>query len=124
MILLHPDSDAAGGASPIDMDWLRECTDDDPEAMKSMLELYLTRTTAMLVELQGAINAESAEEVRRISHACAGSSGACGIAAMSPLFRELEAMGKAGNLAGAQDRAKRLESEFARVRAYITANGL
>jgi HPt (histidine-containing phosphotransfer) domain-containing protein len=109
---------------PIDMDWLNECTDGDADALKSMVELYLTRTATLITELDGAVAARSAEEIRRIAHACAGSSGTCGMAAMVPLFRSLEKMGASSQLENAAAVAADVRREFERTRKFVAEHGL
>lgn len=110
--------------APVDMDWLRECSDNDAETMTSLLTLFLTRTAQMIDELDGALAANSAADVRRISHACAGSSGACGMVTLAPLFKELERMGAGNNLSDAAGRARLVRSEFERVKVFVKNNGL
>ena len=56
--------------APVDMTWLRECSDNDVETMTSLVTLFLSRTEQLLDELDGALAANSAADVRRIAHAC------------------------------------------------------
>jgi HPt (histidine-containing phosphotransfer) domain-containing protein len=107
--------------APIDMDWLRECTDGDSAMIKSMLNLYMERTAALIIELDGAIAANSAPEVRRIAHACLGSSGTCGIVNMAALFKRLEKMGIDAELGDASKVAADVRSEFERVKKFASA---
>jgi HPt (histidine-containing phosphotransfer) domain-containing protein len=109
---------------PVDMDWLQECTDGDADALKSMVDLYLSRTAMLITELDAAVAAQSAAEIRRIAHACAGSSGTCGMAAMAPLFRQLEKMGTANQLENAAAVAADVRREFERTRKFAIEQGL
>ena len=110
--------------SPIDMDWLRECTDGDADAMKTLLDLYVNRTTTLITELDGAIATASAPDVKRIAHACVGSSGTCGVVAMVPHFKSLEKMGAEGKLEAAPAVLATVRREFQRTTAYIDSQGL
>lgn len=105
---------------PVDLDWLRECTDDDPEAMRTMANLYVTRTTTQLVELESAIARNAALDVHKIAHGCVGSSGTCGMTKIAVVFKELEKMGKAGELAGAGALSEQARAEFERIKAFLT----
>lgn len=109
-------------APPVDMVWLKECTDDDADAMKAMVDLYLTRTTAQLTELDAAIAADSASDVRRIAHACVGSSGTCGMTGMAQIFKRLEKMGGSGKLVDAAPIASEARAEFERVKVFVAEN--
>jgi two-component system, sensor histidine kinase and response regulator len=104
--------------APIDMDWLRECSDGNSTFIKEMLDLYMTRTAALIVELDAAIASNSAPDVRRIAHACSGSSGTCGIAKMAALFKSLEKMGLEGTLDDAPRVASEVRAEFERVEQF------
>jgi HPt (histidine-containing phosphotransfer) domain-containing protein len=115
---------AAGGqdgdnCAPVDFVWLRECTDNDADAMKSLLDLFFNRTATLLNELDTAVGAGNAAEVRRLGHACAGSSGACGMVKLMPLFKELERLGTSGTVDGAAPIAAVVRSEFNRAKAFI-----
>jgi HPt (histidine-containing phosphotransfer) domain-containing protein len=112
------DSDDA----PVDMVWLRECTDNDKEMIKTLLGMFFERTGTYLDELDAAIAAGNAPSVRRISHACAGSAGTCGMAKLAPLFKALEQMGLSGKLDGAAATAATVRIEYAKAKAF--ADGL
>jgi HPt (histidine-containing phosphotransfer) domain-containing protein len=115
------DNPAGDGDEPIDMEWLRECTDNNAGVMKTLLDMFFPRTATFLDELDTAIAAGNAKEVRRIGHACAGSSGTCGMARLTPLFKELERMGSSGTLDGAAAIAATARSEFAKAKAFADA---
>ncbi len=117
----EPDS---GGNPPVDMDWLCECTDNDSDAMKEMVALYINRTTSLIAELNGAVASKNAAEIRRIAHACAGSSGACGVTALVPAFKELEHMGVDGKLENAPAAYASVERDFARTKEFFAAQKL
>ena len=116
-------SPSTGGAdAPVDYVWLRECTDDDPVVMKSLLDLFFNRTTTLLKELDAAIAAGNAPEVRRLAHACVGSCGACGMVKQTPHFKTLEKLGAAGTLEGASAALTAAHTEFSHAKEYV--NGM
>jgi HPt (histidine-containing phosphotransfer) domain-containing protein len=112
------DANAPGGP-PVDLVWLSECTDGDAEAMKAMVDLYQNRTAVQLGELDAAIAADSATDVRRIAHACVGSSGTCGMGGMAQIFKRLEKMGGSGKLVDAAPIAAEARAEFERVKQFL-----
>lgn len=104
---------------PVDLGWLRECTDNDTDVMDTMLGMYFSRTSALLNDMDAAIAAGNAAEVRRLGHACVGSSSTCGMTKLAALFKELERKGVAGSVDGAAEIAAQARVEFARSKAYI-----
>ena len=114
------DNAPSGNDAPVDLNWLRECTDNDADAMKTLLDLYFSRTATQLVELDKAIATGSASDVRRLAHACSGSSGTCGMVTLAPLFKSLEKMGADATLDGAAAIAAQAHQEFARAGAFVS----
>jgi two-component system sensor histidine kinase/response regulator len=86
----------------VDIDRLRDVTDDEPDRMQQLVDLYLTQTAPMLEELKGAIQSNSSGDVARLAHKLFGSSAACGVEAFTEPLRELERLGREGDLSGAQ----------------------
>lgn len=105
--------------APVDLDWLRECTDNDADVMNTMLEMYFTRTRTMLDEMEKAIAAGTPAEVRRLGHACVGSSSTCGMVKLAALFKELERKGVAGTVEGAAEITAQARVEYARSKDFI-----
>ena len=105
-------ADNASSDAPIDMNWLRECTDNDIDAIKTLLDMYFTRTSGLLADLDKAIAAGNADDVRRLAHTCSGSSGTCGMVKLTPLFKELEKIGASGKLDQAAAVAAQARQEF------------
>jgi HPt (histidine-containing phosphotransfer) domain-containing protein len=76
-------------SSPVDLERLREIVGDDEQGMQELVALYLQQTAADLVKLQAALAGESARDVERLAHSCAGASASCGMVVITPLFKEL-----------------------------------
>ena len=85
----------------VDMDRLRDITDDEPDRMQQLIDLYLTQAGPMLDGLNEAIQTNSSGDVARIAHKLVGSSVSCGVEAFTYPLRELERLGHEGNLSGA-----------------------
>ena len=78
------------------MDRLMDLTDGNAESMRELVELYFKQTTEQLAQLETAVRANKADEVRHVAHSCAGASATLGMTRLVPLLRELERQGKAG----------------------------
>jgi CheY-like chemotaxis protein len=126
---LSPDAEGSGAepvTSPVppmevevDMNLLRDAACDDDARLHELLRLYFSQTETLLLKLNGAILAGSAEEVRQVAHRLAGSSASCGMIAVVPAFRDLERMGRDGSLADAPRLFAELEHRFERLRSQL-----
>lgn len=106
---------------PVDMERLLDFTDGDPENLRELVTLYLEQTNGQLEQLEAAVQAANASEVRRIAHSCAGASATCGMRHLVPSLRELERMGFEAQLDGAKELCGTATSEFARIRAFLNS---
>jgi CheY-like chemotaxis protein/HPt (histidine-containing phosphotransfer) domain-containing protein len=107
---------------PVDIDRLNEFTDGNLESLRELVTLYLDQTTTQLEQLEAAIQAQSAAEVRRLAHSCAGASATCGMLRLVPMLRELEHKGFENKLEGAAGICKNASREFERIRAFLEAH--
>ena len=105
--------------SPINMDILRDVTEDDSEGLRQLTELYLKHVREALGQLVAAIRDGNAKSLETLAHGCRGSSAAFGAAPLSGLFHELEVMGRQGQLAGAASKLEESKREFGRVVSYL-----
>jgi len=121
------DSDVAEKASPVaepeqppvDMKHLREMAGETPEELRELTNHYLTQADELMVELQAASEAGAAEEVAKLAHKLGGSSSTCGMVGIVAPLRELEAMGKAGELTGAGKALGEARRQLERIREYL-----
>ncbi|PYS97301.1 MAG: hypothetical protein DMF65_11970 [Acidobacteria bacterium] len=104
---------------PVDLERLRMAMGEDPEEVSDILSVYLKQMTESLERLNAAIKSGDAGQVDLIAHNCAGVSVNCGMAAVVGPLRELERMGRDGQLAGAGSLRARVGVEFERVRAFL-----
>jgi two-component system sensor histidine kinase/response regulator len=99
----------------VDIDRLRDATDDEPDRMLRLIDLYLTQAGPMLGGLNDAIQANASAEVARIAHKLVGSSVSCGVEAFTQPLRELERLGHEGDLSGAPALFDDVRHKFPRV---------
>jgi CheY-like chemotaxis protein/HPt (histidine-containing phosphotransfer) domain-containing protein len=107
---------------PVDIDRLNEFTDGNLESLRELVTLYLDQTTTQLEQLEGAIQAQSASDIRRLAHSCAGASATCGMRRLVPMLRELEHKGFENKLEGAAAICQNATREFERIRAFLEAH--
>jgi PAS domain S-box-containing protein len=121
-----PESDfAVPGASRsgeplVDIDHLRDVTNNEPARMRRLIDIYLTQAAPMLNELDAAIQAKTGGDVARIAHKLVGSSVSCGVETFTQPLRELERLGREGDLTGAPALLDDLRHKFPRVRSVFT----
>jgi PAS domain S-box-containing protein len=101
----------------VDIDQLREATDNEPVRMRRLIGIYLTQTAPLLNELDAAIQAKAGADVARLAHKLVGSSICCGVEAFTLPLRELERIGNEGNLSGADALFEDVRDKFPRVRS-------
>jgi two-component system sensor histidine kinase/response regulator len=104
----------------VDIDRLRDVTDDEPDRMQELIDLYLTQAGPMLDGLNEAIQTNSSGDVARIAHKLVGSSVSCGVEAFTHPLRELERLGQEGNLSGADALFEDVRHKFPRVQNVFT----
>jgi len=115
------DGSGASETLPVDMERLLDFTEGNPESFRELAGLYLTQTSEQLEQLEAAIQAGDAGEVRRIAHSCAGASATCGMRQIVPLLRELERQGAEGKLTNASGLSQDSHREFQRIRKFLGA---
>jgi HPt (histidine-containing phosphotransfer) domain-containing protein len=73
----------------------------------------------MLADMRQGVEDGDAAVLSRVAHSLKSNSTEFGAATLSDLCRELEALGKAGILAGAAEKVARAEAEYAQVKAAL-----
>jgi CheY-like chemotaxis protein/HPt (histidine-containing phosphotransfer) domain-containing protein len=108
---------------PIDLERLREITDNDKEFAKQLIKDYLTQAEEILTDMKSVIHAGNFEDMRRLAHKLAGSSASCGMNAVVPTLREIEALSVSNS-----DQAFPLYEETVRqlkeMREFLTNNSI
>jgi CheY-like chemotaxis protein len=112
-------ADAPPVDAPVDMSRLLDFTDGDPKNLRELVTLYLSQTEEQLGQIEAAVQAGTAPEVRRLAHSCAGASATCGIRRLVPVLRELEREGFEGHLTNAAQLSRQAGEEFGRIRQFL-----
>jgi HPt (histidine-containing phosphotransfer) domain-containing protein len=117
------DLDTAGGAvlGGAAFDRLVETAGGDASFVVEMIDSYLATTPPLLQKLRQSVANGDAAGVRLAAHTLKSGSADMGAMTLSKISAELEAMGKAGTLDGAEELVARAETEYGRVRAALVA---
>jgi two-component system, sensor histidine kinase and response regulator len=100
---------------------LRAMTGDDPAFLAELIDTYVADTPPQLATIRQALDIGDAEAVRRAAHSLKSNSATFGAATLAGLAGQIEARGKAGELAGTDELVARAEAEYARVRRALHA---
>jgi PAS domain S-box-containing protein len=103
----------------VDIDRLRDVTDNEPARMRRLIDIYLSEAAPMLNELDAAIQAKAGGDVVRLAHKLVGSSISCGVQAFTQPLRELERLGNEGDLSRANALFDNVRQQFPRVQSAL-----
>ncbi|HSH95973.1 MAG TPA: Hpt domain-containing protein, partial [Roseimicrobium sp.] len=106
-------------AAPVDMELLREMAGDDVTSLREMVDLYLTQADDLMGRLRIAIEGGSAKDIARLAHSFQGSSSSCGMNSIVAPLRELERMGKAGELPANDRLITEVTVQLERIRIFL-----
>lgn len=95
---------------------LFDMTGRDYDFMAQMIDSYLTTSLTLLEKLQKGLHDNDAAEVRLAAHTLKSGSADMGALELQQLFSQLEAMGSAGDLAGADDLYAQVQIIYPQVR--------
>ena len=103
------------------LDALLESVGGDVEFLNELVGEYLDDSRRQFVAMHQALADEDAEVLRRAAHSLKSNSATFGAMTLSTMCRELEYLGRDGEIAGAAERIAQAEAEFERVQAALTA---
>jgi HPt (histidine-containing phosphotransfer) domain-containing protein len=86
-----------------------------------LVDLFFKQTTQQLAQLEAAVRANKADDVRRVAHSCVGASATLGMTRFVPLLRELEKQGASGTLTSATQLYENARREFKRIQQFLAA---
>ena len=92
---------------------------DAPDLLDQLIDVYLQETPATLAALQTAIAAADAPALRQLAHRLKGSSLNFGAKEVASICQELEQLGTAGSVQGADVLYGRLSDAYEHVRAAL-----
>ena len=90
-----------------------------PEELPEMIRLYLEQSYQLIEDLGVAIRSGMAGEVERCAHKLLGSSAMCGMTAVLPALRELEAMGRTAQLEQAEKAYANASQQLERIKEFL-----
>ena len=117
-----PKADAPAPAveePPVEMDILNDLTDGNADSLRELVDLFFKQTTQQLEQLEAAVRANKAEDVRRVAHSCAGASATLGMTRFVPLLRKLERQGASGTLINATQVYEDTAREFKLIQNFL-----
>ena len=106
---------------PVEMDRLNDLTEGNADSIRELVDLFFKQTTRQLAQLEAAVRANKAEDVRRVAHSCAGASATLGMTRFVPLLRELEKQGASGALTTAAQVYEDAAREFKLIQNFLAA---
>ena len=89
------------------------------EFISELVETYCTETPELIASLQKALKDQDSETFRRAAHSIKSSSASLGAMRLSEQARQLEMIGKSGDLAEAAGQLENLETEYALVQIQL-----
>ena len=110
---------AAPEDSPVDVERLQDFTSGDPNNLRELVDLYLKQTDEQMGQIEAAVKAGDAQQLRRVAHSCAGASATVGMKKLAPMLKDLERMGAEQKLDAAPNLCQDAILEFKRIRAFL-----
>jgi signal transduction histidine kinase/HPt (histidine-containing phosphotransfer) domain-containing protein len=110
---------APGNEPPVDMDRMKDLTDGDADGLRELVEMFLKQTHKQFEQIEAAIQAGKADDVRRVAHSCAGASATLGMTHLVPKLRQLEKLGASGSLPNAGQLCSEAKEEYLRVQEFL-----
>lgn len=104
-----------------DMESLEDLKDIMEEDFQMLIDTFISDSEAKIVEIGGVIASGDAEALRQVAHSIKGSSGNVCATALSEVARQLEAMGKDGDITGAPEVYEALKVEFDATKSVLIA---
>lgn len=101
------------------LDTLLESVGDDVEFLDELVGEYLDDSPRQFAEMRQAFADGDADRFRRAAHSLKSNSATFGAMTLSTMCRELEYMGRDGEIAGASERIDQAEAEYERVQAAL-----
>jgi len=111
-------------STPIDqskLDELRMLSDEETDLLSELIDIFMDDTPGRLVDLAAAVGQGDPEGTMQNAHALKSSCAQMGAIQLSEYCRQLEAMGRAGDVSTAQPLVAAAQSEFERVRPALLA---
>ena len=106
--------------STIDLPTFERLTRDlGADFVRELVETYCLETPQLIAQLPRALAGQDAAAFRRAAHSIKSTSNTLGALQLGTLARELEALGREGNLAGVHGQVDQLAAEYDRVQQAL-----
>jgi predicted ATPase/signal transduction histidine kinase/CheY-like chemotaxis protein/HPt (histidine-containing phosphotransfer) domain-containing protein len=104
--------------APVDMQRFVELN-GGPEGLREVIDLYLEQSNQLMEELGVAIRSGAAKKVERCAHKLLGASANCGMTAILAPLRELESIGRSGQLTEAKRPYANANQQLVFIKAFL-----
>ena len=121
---LVTDISAPATEPPVDLERLNDFAGGSPSALQELVDLWVNQTTEQMDQIEAACKEGNAALVARVAHSCAGASSTCGITAVVPALRRLEAIGNAGDLSAVPQHLAAIRREFDRAKCFLESRSV
>jgi HPt (histidine-containing phosphotransfer) domain-containing protein len=116
-----PKVEISAAEPPVEMDRLNDLTDNNVDSLRELVEMYFKQTNEQFRQIEAALRAGNAAEVRRVAHSCAGASATLGMMRLGKLMRDMEKEGAAGALTNAAKICEDAAREYSSVKKFLAA---
>jgi HPt (histidine-containing phosphotransfer) domain-containing protein len=103
----------------IDMSRFEELSDGDKDNLLELIELYLSKTSEQLHELQKAIEMKAGPDIDRIAHSMIGANAMMGMNTLLPFLKQLETSAEKGQLQEAAPTFDSITQEYKRIQSVL-----
>jgi CheY-like chemotaxis protein/HPt (histidine-containing phosphotransfer) domain-containing protein len=107
--------------SQVSLDNLWNMVGGDTQVLTELVNTFLEDAPKLIVDLRRAVDAGDAGTVRLKAHSLKSNGADFGALGFSEMCRQMEMMGKSGQLEGAQAQLRQLEAEYRQVEAALVA---
>jgi len=105
---------------PVDMSRMNDLTGGDPAMLNELVEMFYKQTSQQMKQIEDAVRAGDATQVRHVAHSCKGASATLGMTQLSKLMLALEKMGVEGQLTNAPKFCEDAALEYKRIEKFLS----
>jgi signal transduction histidine kinase/HPt (histidine-containing phosphotransfer) domain-containing protein len=113
---------APAGEPSVEMARLVDLTEDNPESMRELIEMFYKQTAQQLNQIEDAVRANNFADVGHIAHSCKGASATLGMTRLAAALLKLEKLGNSGALAGAEEFCAEARREFKDIQTFLAGH--
>jgi signal transduction histidine kinase/DNA-binding response OmpR family regulator len=117
----HAQEQAPASLDPEGLVRLRRSVGEDPTVLAELIDTFLADAPRLLADLRQSLERGDAAGVRLTAHSLKSNGATFGAHAFADLCKEMEAVGKAGALDGAEHLLTQVEAEYERVKTALMA---